>query len=78
MATVLLTSIGACLAYGNSNTDQQETATNLKVKETFPFLPATIANINLPVAFYLASPASLAAILGAKLAKGVRAKPLNV
>jgi uncharacterized membrane protein YfcA len=79
IATVLLTSIGACFAYSQkSNIDQQETVIKLKENETFPYLPATIANINLPVALFVAGPASLTAIIGARMSKGISAKPLNV
>jgi uncharacterized membrane protein YfcA len=74
IATVLLTSIGACFAYSQSNINQQKT----EVSTSFPYLPATIANINLPVAFYVAGPASISAVIGARMSRGISPKPLNV
>jgi uncharacterized membrane protein YfcA len=76
--SVLFVSIGACFAYSQSNIDQQETVSELKEKETFPYLPATIANINLPVAFCVAGPASVTAVIGARMSKGISPKPINV
>jgi uncharacterized membrane protein YfcA len=72
MATVFFTSIGGCYAYST-----QTTGADVAVWD-WNNPPESVGNVHLPATLYLATTASAAAIVGARISKALPARALKI